>query len=41
MVYAANLKLVQSQNKEIFCVLLFFVAVFGGLIEMVGEAMLL
>lgn len=39
---AANLRLVQSQNKEIFlCVLLFFVAVFEGLIEMVGEAMLL
>lgn len=39
-VHAANLKLVQSQNKDnVLCFIV--VVVFGGLIEMVGEAILL
>lgn len=40
-VQAANLKLVQSQNKENVLCFIVVVVVFGGLIEMVGEAILL
>jgi len=41
MVHAANLKLVQSQNKEnVFVFYCICCCCFGGLIELVGEAIL-